>query len=178
GRPADGQGQDLRGAILPAELRQLEAAGSPEKVTVGAIIDEAGGTPPSLHHYWPKRELLLREVSERGWALFRVTQSGASAECDDPVERLRVRGRAYLDFALARPALLRVLFVEAPAGPSGSPATLPPRPVRGSMTWSPTSRGPWPPGSSGRPIRPSPHWPCGLRCTKLRRCGQSPRTPG
>jgi AcrR family transcriptional regulator len=121
GRPGDGQDQDLRGAILAAALRQLEATGSPDKVTIGAIIDEAGCTPPSLYHYWPKRELLLREASERGWALFRVSQSGAAAEHDDPVERLRLRGRAYLDFALARPALFRVLFLDPPAGRSGSP---------------------------------------------------------
>ncbi len=120
GRPGDGQGQDLRAAILVAALRQLEATGSPDRVTVAAIIGEAGCTPPSLYYYWPKRELLLREASERGWAQFRVSQSGAVAG-DDPVERLRLRGRAYLGFALARPALFRVLFLEPPAGRPGSP---------------------------------------------------------
>ena len=120
GRPGDGQGQDLRDAILVAALRQLEATGSPDLVTVAAIIDEAGCTPPSLYYYWPKRELLLREASERGWAQFRVSQRGALAG-DDPVERLRLRGRAYLDFALERPALFRVLFLEPTAGRPGPP---------------------------------------------------------
>ena len=121
GRPGDGQGKDLRGAILAAALRQLEATGNPDKVTIAAIIDEAGCTPPSLYHYWPKRELLLREAGERGWALFRVSQSVVAAECEDPVEKLCLRGRAYLDFALARPALFRVLFLEPPAGRPRSP---------------------------------------------------------
>jgi AcrR family transcriptional regulator len=136
GRPGDGS--DVRGAILAAALRQLEAAGSPDRVTVAAIIDEAGCTPPSLYHYWPKRELLLQEASARGWAQFRASQDSAVAESQDlvadsgqdaqnghgrdPVERLRLRGRAYLDFALARPSLFRVLFLEpATAGP-GEPA--------------------------------------------------------
>jgi AcrR family transcriptional regulator len=123
GRPGDGE--DVRGAILAAALRQLEATGSPERVTIAAIVAEAGCTPPSLYHYWPKRELLLQEASARGWAQFRASQAGAVADHHDPIERLRLRGRAYLEFALAKPALFRVLFLatptldptEPPAGP-------------------------------------------------------------
>ena len=137
GRP--GGGDDVRGAILAAALRQLEAAGDPDRVTVAAIVDEAGCTPPSLYHYWPQRELLLQEASARGWAQFRASQAAAVADRQDlvhdsdqdphrgrdqdPVERLRLRGRAYLEFALARPSLFRVLFLEpATAGPGETPA--------------------------------------------------------
>jgi AcrR family transcriptional regulator len=121
GRPGDGE--DVRGAILAATLRQLEVTGSPDRVTVAAIVDEAGCTPPSLYHYWPKRDLLLQEASVCGWAQFRASQTGAVADHRDPVVRLRLRGRAYLDFALAKPALFRVLFLEPPvAGPTEPPA--------------------------------------------------------
>ena len=164
GRPGDGD--DVRGAILAAALRQLEATGSPDRVTVAAIVGEAGCTPPSLYHYWSHRELLLQEASAYGWAQFRDSQSGAVAGRDDanrdqggdqigdrsgdqigdrsrdqigdrsgdlnrardlapaqdPVERLRLRGRAYLDFALARPSLFRVLFLEPSTGAGESPA--------------------------------------------------------
>ena len=117
GRPGDDE--DVRGAILAATLRQLEAVGSPDRVTVAAIVEEAGCTPPSLYHYWPKRELLLQEASARGWAQFSDTQDDAVADHHDPVERLRLRGQAYLNFALAKPALFRVLFLEAPSvGPT------------------------------------------------------------
>ena len=117
GRPGDNE--DVRGAILAAALRQLEATGRPERVTVAAIVDEAGCTPPSLYHYWPNRELLLQEASARGWAQFRGSQADAVADHHDPIERLRLRGRAYLNFALAKPALFRVLFLEPPAaGPT------------------------------------------------------------
>jgi AcrR family transcriptional regulator len=123
GRP--GEGEDVRGSILDATLRQLEATGAPERVTVAAIVDEAGCTPPSLYHYWSRRELLLQEASARGWAAFRAGQQGAVVDHDDPVERLRLRGRAYLDFALAKPALFRVLFLDAGADPS-QPTEQPP----------------------------------------------------
>jgi AcrR family transcriptional regulator len=114
GRPGDDE--DVRGAILAAALRQLEAIGSPDRVTVAAIVEEAGCTPPSLYHYWPKRELLLQEASARGWAEFSHNQDDAVADHHDPVERLRLRGQAYLNFALAKPALFRVLFLEPPSG--------------------------------------------------------------
>jgi AcrR family transcriptional regulator len=154
GRPGDGE--DVRGTILAAALRQLEAAGSSDRVTVSAIIAEAGCTPPSLYYYWPTRELLLHEASELGWTQFRSSQTAAAAgrqdshgdsdqnpnpdpdrdpDSDhdpdydpdhdpdhDPVQRLRLRGRAYLDFALAKPSLFRVLFLE-PAGAGPSEAT-------------------------------------------------------
>ena len=124
GRPGDGE--DVRGDILAAALRQLEATGSPERVTVAAIVDEAGCTPPSLYHYWPKRELLLQEASARGWAQFRASQTGAVADQHDPIERLRLRGRAYLDFAIAKPALFRVLFLATPTRDPTEPPTEPP----------------------------------------------------
>ena len=120
GRPGDGE--DVRGAILAAALHQLEATGSPDRVTVAAIVEEAGCTPPSLYHYWSTRDLLLKEASASGWARFRASQADALAEDLPPLERLRLRGTAYLDFALAEPALFRVLFLEPPAaGPADSP---------------------------------------------------------
>jgi AcrR family transcriptional regulator len=131
GRP--GNGADVRGAILGAALRQLEEIGSPDRVTVAAIVAEAGCTPPSLYHYWPTREQLLHEASERGWARFRAGQATAvrdttGDDLQDPVERLRLRGRAYLEFALARPALFRVLFLQPPATQPSSTPVMPPTP--------------------------------------------------
>lgn len=123
GRPGDGE--DVRGAILAATQRQLEATSSPGQVTVATIIDEAGCTPPSLYHYWSKREQLLREASAGGWVQFRASQSDAVADQHDPVERLRERGRGYLEFALAKPALFRVLFLEPPdTTTAGAPAEI------------------------------------------------------
>ncbi|MCY7289378.1 MAG: TetR/AcrR family transcriptional regulator [Cryobacterium sp.] len=125
GRP--GEGEDVRGAILAAALRLLEATGSPDRVTVAAIVNEAGCTPPSLYHYWPKREILLQEASSRGWSQFRASQASAVSDHHDPVERLRLRGRAYLEFARAKPSLFAVLFLEPSAAASGdNPTEVPP----------------------------------------------------
>lgn len=109
GRPSDPT--DVRESILAAALRQLVAAGGPEGVTIASVVAEAGCTPPSLYHYWPTRDRLLHEASLRGWAQFRADQATSVAKQDDPLTRLRARGRAYVDFALARPGLFRVLFL-------------------------------------------------------------------
>ena len=118
GRPT--AGQDLRAALVAATLRLLEQAGDPAAVTVAAIVAEVGCTPPTLYHYWPRREFLLREASAAGFARFRRSQSHATVQATDPVDRIRRRGQAYLDFAFARPSLFRVLFLDRPL--PGQPA--------------------------------------------------------
>ncbi len=112
GRPSTGE--DLRAALVAATLRLLEQTGDPAAVTVAAIVGEAGCTPPTLYHYWTRREDLLREASVEGFAQFRRSQSDAASTTTDAVDRILQRGQAYLDFAFARPSLFRVLFLDRP----------------------------------------------------------------
>ena len=120
GRPTDGE--DLRAALVDEALRLLEQTGDPATVTITAIVDGVGCSPPTLYHYWPKRELLLREASALGFGEFRRSQNAAAEREPDPLTRIRQRGRAYLEFALARPSLFRVLFLDRPA-PGAPPAS-------------------------------------------------------
>jgi len=79
--------------------------------------------PPALYHYWPSRTHLLREASALGWERFRAGQSASVTGADDPIVRLEQRGRAYLEFSLAEPALFRVLFLlPGSMDPSAAPA--------------------------------------------------------
>jgi len=119
GRPAGGE--DLRTTLLDAALQLLEQFGDPAEVTVAAIVEAANCTPPSLYHYWPKRELLLQEASHRGWEAFRSSQFAAVRDDDNALDRIRNRGTAYLAFALERHALFRVLFLDRPVPGSSEP---------------------------------------------------------
>ncbi len=65
----------------------------------------------------------MREASAEGFARFRRSQSNATDQATDPIDRIRRRGRAYLDFALARPSLFRVLFLDRPV-PGQPPANV------------------------------------------------------
>jgi len=127
GRPTNGE--DLRGELVAATLGLLERTGDPARVTVDAIVSDVGCTPPTLYHYWPKRELLLLEASQAGYAAFRESQAAAVSSQPDPLARIRLRGQAYLAFAMARPSLFRVLFLERPV--PGTPAADPDRPGGG-----------------------------------------------
>ncbi len=113
--------QDLRAVLVATTLRLLEQASDPAAVTVAAIVAEAGCTPPTLYHYWDRRESLLREASAEGYAEFRRSQAEAVSATVDPLARIRLRGQAYLEFALARPSLFRVLFLDRSV-PGQSPA--------------------------------------------------------
>lgn len=119
GRPSTGE--DLRAALVAATLQLLEETGDPDAVTVAAIIAEVGCSPPTLYHYWPTRELLLREASADGYAEFRRSQAQATRREADPLDRIRLRGQAYLEFAFAKPSLFRVLFMDRPV-PGQPPA--------------------------------------------------------
>lgn len=127
GRPA--KGAEVRDDLLAAALGLLEASGDPREVTVGRIVAAARCTPPSLYHYWPSREALLVEASARGYAAFRVDLTRAVAGADDPIERILRRGRGYVAFAFARPALFRVLFLDRPV--AGAPEARPSAPGAG-----------------------------------------------
>jgi AcrR family transcriptional regulator len=111
-------GADLRRRLLSVTLDQLEATGDPSQVTVSSIVAAARCTPPSLYHYWPTRDALLAEASRAGWEDFVTSQQSSIAGVSDPVARLRARGRAYVEFARARPSLFRVLFMEPRPGHS------------------------------------------------------------
>jgi AcrR family transcriptional regulator len=127
GRPT--HGEDLRAALVAATLGLLEDSGDPGRVTVDAIVSKVGCTPPTLYHYWTKRELLLKEASEAGYAAFRQSQAAAVSREPDPLARIRLRGEAYLAFAMARPSLFRVLFLERPV--PGTPPADPDQPGGG-----------------------------------------------
>jgi AcrR family transcriptional regulator len=116
-RPLDG---DVREAIVTAALTQLQASGDPRTVTIASVLTDAGCTPPSLYHYWSSRDLLLREAGERGWARFQTMQESAGLTSDDPLTRIRARGKAYLEFAIAHPGLFQVLFLHPQPTPDRS----------------------------------------------------------
>lgn len=106
-------------------MQLLENTGDPGAVTVARIVDAAGCTPPSLYHYWPTREALLRDASARGWDEFRQSQQMSVRTGEGPLGRIRGRGRAYLAFARERPSLFRALFLSGTVSPQAGRRIVP-----------------------------------------------------
>ncbi len=110
-RARRGEGDLLRADILAAAERLLILAGDEGAVSIRAIADAAGVTPPSIYLHFADKDELLMEACERRFAdLDRFAQDAAEGS-DDPLESLRLRGRAYIRFGLDHQQHYRLLMM-------------------------------------------------------------------
>jgi len=110
-RSRRGEGETLRADLLAATERLMIETGSADSVSIRAIADAAGVTPPSIYLHFPDKESLILAVCERHFEVFDAVIEEAGQLTDDPVESLRLRGRAYVRFGLENPEPYRILFM-------------------------------------------------------------------
>jgi AcrR family transcriptional regulator len=113
-RARRGEGPRLRDEIIAATERLLLATGSAEAVSIRAVAEAVGVTPPSIYRHFPDKETLIYEVCERHFAALGEELRQAVAGIDDPVDALGARGRAYVRFGLANPEPYRIMFMTRP----------------------------------------------------------------
>src|SRR5436305_347470 len=133
-RARRGQGERLREEILEATERLLIRTGDQGAVSIRAIAEAAGVTPPSIYlHFGDKDELLAAVCAVRFAELDRCMSEAAARE-DDPLDAVRARGRAYVQFGLENPEHYRILFMTRPAASAGdSPVDPEPLPGLGAF---------------------------------------------
>lgn len=113
-RAPRGQGQRLREEILDAAEQLLRQTGDQEAVSVKAVADAVGVSPPAIYlHFADKLELIFA-VCQRHFATLDVVLREAAAGAGDPLESLRRRGRAYVQFGIDHPEEYRILFMMRP----------------------------------------------------------------
>ena len=119
-RAPRGQGERLREEILEAAERLLVEAGDEEAVSIRAVADAVGVTSPSIYlHFADKTELMFAVCERQFERLDRVLEE-AAAESADPLESLKLRGRAYVRFGVENPEQYRILFMgRAGSSPAG-----------------------------------------------------------
>ncbi|MEV6113338.1 TetR/AcrR family transcriptional regulator [Streptomyces sp. NPDC052109] len=101
---------DLRAGCLRAARELLEEDGS-AGLSLRAVARRAGVSPTAPYRHYADREALLSAVAAEGYAElagFLAAAHPAPATPDD----LAAVGVAYVRFALAHPALFRVMFAE------------------------------------------------------------------
>ena len=110
-RARRGDGALLREEILAAAEQLLIDRGSEEAVSIRAIADAVGVTPPSIYlHFADKEELFVAVCDARFEELSR--RSGEAAQgATDPVDEIYRRGLAYIRFGLDNPEQYRILFL-------------------------------------------------------------------
>src|SRR5262249_6452485 len=113
-RAPGGRGARLREDILVAAARLLEETRDPDAVSLRAVAGAVGVSPPAVYRLFAGRSELIFEVCERRFRELDLVCEEAAAASPDPLESLRLRGRAYVRFGLAHPEEYRVWFMSKP----------------------------------------------------------------
>ncbi|MDQ1708938.1 MAG: hypothetical protein QOG49_323 [Frankiaceae bacterium] len=88
----------------------LVESGDLSSISVRAIADRVGVTPPSIYlHFADKTELVFAVCEEHFRRLDDVMEA-AGADFEHPFQSLRARGLAYIRFGLDNPVQYRILF--------------------------------------------------------------------
>jgi AcrR family transcriptional regulator len=114
-RAPRGQGEKLREEILAAAELLLLKTGDQEAVSIRAVAEAVGVTPPSIYLHFSDKTELIFEVCEKHFQKLDRVMEEAAARSNDPLESLKLRGRAYVQFGLDHPEEYRILFMTKPA---------------------------------------------------------------
>jgi AcrR family transcriptional regulator len=110
-RARRGEGERLREEIVAATEELLISTGSADAVSIRAVAEAVGVTPPSIYIHFAHKEALIIEVCERIFqALDAVIEEATCNECE-PLEEVKAIGRAYIRFGLDHPEQYRLLFM-------------------------------------------------------------------
>jgi AcrR family transcriptional regulator len=119
---------DLRSAVVEEGLRLLHDREA-ESLSLREIARNVGVSATALYRHFPDKASLLEALAEAGYAQLAREQGVAAAVGGS--QRFAAMGQAYVHFALANPALFRLIFVAKPmnthpgvAAPEGTAASL------------------------------------------------------
>ena len=109
GRPPGGSA-DGKQRLLDACWNLLVELPIGQRLTISAVCDRAGCTPPTLYHHFGDLSSLERAASRRAYSSWGEDVQAACDSESDPQERLLKRGRAYLKWAREHVDAYHVLF--------------------------------------------------------------------
>jgi AcrR family transcriptional regulator len=103
----------LRQDILNTVIDLLVQAGDVAAVSIDAVVDRVGCTPPALYYYFPTKNDLLWQACEAEFAKLAEHIEGqvADVDADSTLAALITRGQSVLHWAAEHPALYRILFM-------------------------------------------------------------------
>jgi AcrR family transcriptional regulator len=108
---------DLRAACLRAALELLEEGGA-TALSLRAVARRAGVSPTAPYRHYADRNALVSAVAAVGYRQL-ADQLAAAHPSPSTPDELAAVAIAYVQFALQRPALFRVMFAE-PCDPDNS----------------------------------------------------------
>jgi AcrR family transcriptional regulator len=123
---------DLRSAVVEEGLRLLKDREA-EALSLREVARNVGVSATALYRHFPDRASLLAALANAGYAMLADEQRMAAQRVavHGGQRQFAALGQAYVRFAIAHPALFRLIFVNSPAhmhlrsvAPSGSAAAL------------------------------------------------------
>lgn len=115
-RAKRGEGDKLRAQILDVAEKLLLESGSQDNVSIRAIADRCEVTPPAIYLHFADKDALFLEVCSRRFRELDAWIEEAGREATDPLDELRVRGMAYVNFGLEHPEAYRLLMMSRREG--------------------------------------------------------------
>jgi AcrR family transcriptional regulator len=101
---------DLRTALVDAAMKLLEESGETD-LSLRAVARRAGVSPAAPYRHYADREALVSAVAAVGYRELAERLAAAHPSPSTP-EQLASVAIAYVQFALERPALFRIMFTE------------------------------------------------------------------
>lgn len=113
GRGRRGQGERTREDILAAAEALLVETRSEDDVSIRAVADAVGVTPPSIYRHFPDKAHLIFEVCSRQFDRMAAEVAAMLARHPEAtaLEQLAAAGRAYARFGLDNPEHYRIMFM-------------------------------------------------------------------
>jgi AcrR family transcriptional regulator len=100
---------DLRAALLAAAEAELADKGI-EAFSLRAVAKRAGVSHAAPAHHFGDVTGLLTALAAEGFHTFLASMTARTTPDAPPETRLEAAGLGYVDFAMARPALFRLIF--------------------------------------------------------------------
>jgi len=102
---------NLRAALVAAALKEIAKRG-PEGFSLREVARRAGVSAPAVYRHFADKDALLGAVAAECWDRIGAAMRAAVAEApEDPLERFRATGIAYVRFAVEHPEHFRAMAV-------------------------------------------------------------------
>lgn len=107
-RAPRGCGDHLREEILDATTDLLMETGHAKAVSIRAVAQRVGVTPPSIYLHFADKDALLDAVCARYFEALDEVMQQVVRDQPATIDRLRAQGLAYIRFARQNPELYRI----------------------------------------------------------------------
>ena len=104
--------QPLTRDAISTAARDILVAEGLHNVSLRKVAGRLGVTAPALYAHVADKRDLLQGIAES--EINRLVDQFKSVSDDDPVERIRMQCRAYVDYACSNPDLFRAMFLFRP----------------------------------------------------------------